>query len=136
VRRLQLESAAPATCGACGRTFADGRKLAAHAKSCVAAPQCAGCGARFGATPAGAAALRKHEAACCPPVAADDDSVAPPPKTTGVVCYLCGRRCLVASVRLHVPRCLERWREDAAAALRVARDRLCANQIFNPTSMF
>ncbi|KAH8095101.1 hypothetical protein JL720_2376 [Aureococcus anophagefferens] len=56
-------------CYTCGSTRESERSILEH---------CAGCGARFGATPAGAAALRKHEAACCPPAAADDDSVAPP----------------------------------------------------------
>ena len=27
----------------------------------------------------------------------------------GVHCYLCGRRCLLASLALHVPKCYQRW---------------------------
>lgn len=122
---------APHRCPACARTFADPGKLAAHCTSCRAAPKCGGCGMVFEmglvgeekSPPASRRAfacpplhaifvrrLSKHQKKCekwlLPAEVVVDDT---PEEKRGVHCYLCGRRCLLASLALHVPKCKQRW---------------------------
>lgn len=97
-------------CENCGRKFSQRSRLAIHEKGCVPRPKC-NCGTQFAYGPQGESALRTHAKLC--PTALDakvaQSSAALAVSQPGVFCYLCGRRCLLSSLHLHVPRCKEQW---------------------------
>ncbi|KAJ1461498.1 hypothetical protein M885DRAFT_558646 [Pelagophyceae sp. CCMP2097] len=99
-------------CDRCGRTFSDDGKLQAHQTSCLREPKCEECGKRFAKGDVGEADLRRH--ACGSPEETEevlpydykDESV-----VKSVVCYVCGRRCLLSSAKMHITRCEVKFNE-------------------------
>ncbi|KAK3097511.1 hypothetical protein FSP39_010343 [Pinctada imbricata] len=93
-------------CDGCGRTFAPDR-LAVHQRSCKGTGGPKGKGASAAAagptgpartqgTPPGSTTKPKKEAA--------------PAKPNFVLCYICGRKYGSASIAVHEPQCLEKWK--------------------------
>lgn len=112
-------------CENCGRTFSGRDRLAVHQKACEREPKCS-CGMRFDKGPRGELALRSHAVTCKLALHAitTEQKAREAEPLHGVCCYLCGRRCLVSSLPLHIASCRERWKQDAEASRRQEKDRI------------